>query len=183
MGLLVVVLIFVAVWAWRSEVPLVSTNKQARAEFFARWWRFAKVELLALAVLSILAYALTYPAKWPHFIYGLILWGLGLLCSRIVIWLSALVFIAGYIVCAIGFYMTGHPPFPPVWIFNGVIGLLAAILVRHPVTWLLATPRTFWDYELSRMFFKALHSRHQPPPIPPPAQHVDHNEQAPNHNR
>jgi hypothetical protein len=180
MGLLIVILIFVAVWAWRSEVPLFSTNKQARARFLARWWRVAKAELLAWAVLSTLAYALTYPAKWLPFIYGLILWGLGLLCSRIVIWLSALLFIAGYIVCAIVFYLAGHPPFPPVWIFNGVIALVAAILVRHPVTWLLATPRTFWDYELQQDFFKALHSCHQPPPA---HNTPEHNEQACDHNR
>jgi hypothetical protein len=92
MGLLIVILIFVAVWTWRSQVPLFSTNKQARAEFLARWWRFAKVELVAWAFLSALAYALTEPAKWPGFVYGLIFLGLGLLCSRIVIWLSALPF-------------------------------------------------------------------------------------------
>jgi hypothetical protein len=172
-GLLIVILIFVAVWAWRSQVPLFSTNKQARAEFLARWWRSAKAELVVWAVFWILAYALTEPAKWPAFVYGLIFWGLGLLCSRIVIWLSALGFIAGYIVCAIDFYLSGHTPFPPVWIFNGVIALIFAILLRHPLTWLVATPRTFWDYELQQDFFKALHSRQQPP-VPPPAQHVEH---------
>jgi hypothetical protein len=179
MGLLIVVLIFVAVWAWRSQVPLFSTNKQARADFLARWWRSAKAELLAWAVFWSLAYAFTEPAKWPGFVYGLIFWGLGLLCSRIVIWLSALGFIAGYIVCAIYFHVTGRAPFPPVWIFNGVIALIFAILLRHPLTWLVATPRTFWDYELQQDVFKALHSRAQPRST----QHVDHNEQAPNHNR
>jgi hypothetical protein len=179
-GLLIVVLIFVAVRAWRSGVPLFSTNKQARAEFLAQWWRSAKTELGVWAVLASFAYFLTCPAKWPPFIYGLILWGLGLLCSRIVIWLSALLFVAGYIACAIVFYLTGHPPFPPVWIFNGVGGLVAAIVLRHPLTWLLATPGTFWNYELSRIFFKALHSRHQPPPA---HNTPEHNEQAPNHNR
>jgi hypothetical protein len=148
MGLLIVVLIFVAVWAWRSQVPLFSTNKQARADFLARWWRSAKAELLAWAVFWSLAYAFTEPAKWSGFVYGLIFWGLGLLCSRIVIWLSALGFIASYILCAIDFYISGHTPFPPVWIFNGVIALIFAILLRHPLTWLVATPRTFWDYEL-----------------------------------
>jgi hypothetical protein len=183
MGLLIVVLIFVAVWAWRSGVPLFSTNKQVRSDFLARWWRLAKAEMVAWAVLSAFAYALTEPAKWPGFVYGLIFWGLGLLCSRVLIRLSALGFIAGYIACAIDFRLTGHTPFPPPWIFNGVIGLVTAILLRHPVIWLLATPRTFWDYELQQDFFKALHSGHQPPPIPSPAQHVEHNEQAPDNNR
>jgi hypothetical protein len=183
-GLLIVVLIFVAVWAWRVGVPLFSTNKQARAEFLAQWWQFAKAELGAWAVSASLAYALTYPAKWPPFIYGLIFWGLGLLCSRIVIWLSALLFVGGYIYCATVFYTTGHPPFPPVWIFNGVGGVLAAIVIRHPLTWFLASPRTFADYEVTRIFFKALHSHQQPPPAPPPAHNTpEHNEQAPNHNR
>jgi hypothetical protein len=173
MGLLIVVLILVAAWAWRSQVPLLSTNKQARADFLARWWRSAKAELVVWAVFSSVAYALAEPAKWPGFVYGLIFWGLGLLCSRILIWLSVLGFIAGYIVCAIDIYLTGHTPFPPVWIFNGVIGLVAAILVRHPLTWLLATPRTFWDYEINRMFLKPCIRGHQPPPTPP-AQHVEH---------
>jgi hypothetical protein len=169
MGLLIVVLIFVAFWAWRNGVPLVSRDKQARADFLARWWRSAKAELVVWAVFSSLAYALTEPAKWPDFVYGFIFWGLGLLCSRIVIWLSAPGFIAGYIVCVIDFYLTGHTPFPPVWIFNGVIALVFAILLRHPLTWLVATPRSFWDDELQQDAFKALHSRHQPPP----AQHVE----------
>jgi hypothetical protein len=179
MGILIVALLLVAVWAWHSRVPLVSTDKQGRAEFIARWWRFAKAELALWAIVSTLAYALTYPAKWPPFIYGRILWGLGLLCSRIVIWLSAIGFVAGYIVCLTVFSVSGHPPFPPIWIFNGIIGLVAAVLLRHPLTWILATPRTFWNYQLSKTFFQALHSRHQPPP----AQHLEHNEQTPDRDR
>jgi hypothetical protein len=134
MGMLVIIIVLVVLWAHKSGRPmkLVLTPEEAIA-VKARWWASARAELKAWAIVFVLGYAVAgeslASAHWHWPIYAMIVLGSLQLFSRLAIWgtlvLWAVVWVAGSAA-----ELLGHRLFSPLYIMVPLMGAIFAILLR-----------------------------------------------------
>ncbi len=133
MGVLIIIIVLVFLWAYKSGRPmkLVLAPEEAK-QVRERWWRFAKTELKVWALFFVLGYALVGNAlaaeHWKWYVYVFIVWCSLMLCSRLAIWVTvagvAICFIVGTVAEAFGHKL------PAQFVAPVIIAVPMAIIIR-----------------------------------------------------
>jgi len=135
MGVLIIIVLLVILWAYKSGRPLklVLTPEEAKA-VKARWWLLARNELKVWAIFFVLGYALAADAlareHWHWSIYAMIVWGSLQLISRLAIWGTFVLWAVALVVAYISQLFWHHQLFNLRYIMVPLMGAIIAILVR-----------------------------------------------------
>ena len=145
MGVLIIIVVLVIVWAYKSGRPmkLVLTPEEAKA-VKAKWWLIARNELKVWVIFFALGYALAADAlareHWHWSIYAMIVLGSLQLFSRLAIWGTFVLWAAALVVAYISQLFWHHQLFNLRYIMVPLMGAIIAIFVRLFFTfWKLGT--------------------------------------------
>jgi hypothetical protein len=135
MGVLIIIIVLVVLWAHKSGRPmkLVLTPEEAKA-VKAKWWFRARNEVKVWAICFVLGYALVgqslASAHWHWPIYAMIVLGSLQLFSRLAIWGTFAFWVVALVVTSIPELLGHHRLFNPLYIMMPLMGAIIAILVR-----------------------------------------------------
>lgn len=146
MGLIVIVGLVWMLWAYRTGRPLkLILSPQEAALLRAHWWQAARRELMAWIVVTGIGFAVfaqpLADMQLSRDRYFWMVWSSLLLFSRMAIWVSVIVLIAGYTI-GIAAYILGHPLYSPATVMIPFAMCVIAIIIRCVFTFLyVSAPR------------------------------------------